>query len=192
MPQEVILGLLIDGEAKRDAIHVAVAPAIADDFMAPGAEVGFVAPGDCSRVGFAEKKIGIVDPFLKKAVRPGERFWILLFQKSVTSLRHAWTHPAFPDEAVSESVAMASDPGDGEKAKRRIETIAAALDLTYTALMRGAKEWLDYEEYQTEIGREHWRDTFPIYCEEFWKCYEIVTGTPVPEEKRQQFFSCSC
>ena len=39
--------------------------------------------------------VGIVDPFLKEPVEPGERFYIFLFPNTVTGLRHVWTHPAF-------------------------------------------------------------------------------------------------
>jgi hypothetical protein len=57
-----------------------------------------------------------------------------------------------------------------------------------------ARNWLEYEEYATQIGSEHWRDTFSSSLrEQFWKCYEIVYGVTLPEDKKQySFFSCSC
>lgn len=89
------LGRLIDdGDRRRDAIHIAVAPVTAAERLAPGQHVGLVA-GDTEYVGPAEKCIGIVDPFLPEPVDKGQRFWLFLYPNTVTSLRHFWTHPAF-------------------------------------------------------------------------------------------------
>ena len=78
--------------ARRDAIHVAVAPVEAGEDLLPGTHVGVVG-GVCS--ASAEDKIGIVDPFLAKSVKSGESFWLFLYPNTITSLRHVWTHPAF-------------------------------------------------------------------------------------------------
>ena len=87
--------LIVDGERRRDAVHVAVAPVTAVERLAPGAHVGFVSANDRERVGTSRTPIGVVDPFLQEEVQPGERFWLFLYPNSVTSLRHVWTHPAF-------------------------------------------------------------------------------------------------
>ena len=87
--------LITDGGRRRDAVHVAVAPVTAAGRLAPGQHVGFVHPGDIEVVGAVEKPIGVVDPFLRADVQPGERFWLFLDPNTVTSLRHVWTHPAF-------------------------------------------------------------------------------------------------
>jgi hypothetical protein len=78
--------------ARRDAVHVAVAPVVAAAHLLPGQHVGVLADG---RAGADEEPIGVVDPFLTEAVRPGQRFWLLLYPGTITSLRHVWTHPAF-------------------------------------------------------------------------------------------------
>lgn len=99
------LGQVIAGEARRDAVHVAVAPVVADHLLAPGYHV-------CLREGRAsavragertEETVGIVDPFLDRWVEPGERFWLFLYPNTVTSLRHVWTHPAFTTQAPREA-----------------------------------------------------------------------------------------
>jgi hypothetical protein len=87
--------LIADGERRRDAIHVAVAPVTAAGRLAPGQHVGLVRAGDTELVGPCEYTIGVVDPFLREDVQPGQRFWLFLYPNTVTSLRHVWAHPAF-------------------------------------------------------------------------------------------------
>jgi hypothetical protein len=89
--------LITDGDRRRDAVHVAVAPVTAAEELTPGQHVGFAPPGQTELVGPADagRHIGVVDPFLKDRVRPGQRFWLFLYPNTVTSLRHVWTHPAF-------------------------------------------------------------------------------------------------
>ena len=80
-------------DARRDAIHVAVAPVEADMLLLPGQRVGVHANGKFGTA--AAEKIGIVDPFRAEPVRPGERFWLCLFPGTITGLRHVWSHRAF-------------------------------------------------------------------------------------------------
>lgn len=86
------VGQLVEGEAFRDAIHVAVAPVVAACRLERGAHVGL---GPDGRAAPSSQPIGIVDPFLEEDVQPGQRFWLFIYPNTVTSLRHAWTHPAF-------------------------------------------------------------------------------------------------
>lgn len=89
------LGELCTDEARRDAIHIAVAPVIAGQRLNPGNHVGLV--DGVARVGLPPgiSSIGVVDPFLGNAVEVGQRFWLFLYPNTVTSLRHVWTHPSF-------------------------------------------------------------------------------------------------
>ncbi len=93
------LGKIIDESAGRDAIHLAVEPVVAARKLHPGDHVGFVDGG----VGPCDNPVGIVDPFLEWNVKKGERFWLVVYPRQITSLRHVWTHPAFQNAQVPES-----------------------------------------------------------------------------------------
>lgn len=95
------LGELIeDGDRRRDAIHVAIAPVTAVERLAPGQHVGLVREDDPELVGACDSTIGVVDPFLTAAVETGQRFWLFLYPGTITGLRHVWTHPAFTKAAA--------------------------------------------------------------------------------------------
>lgn len=85
------LGTLIENAAQRDAVHVAIAPMKAGTKLSPGDHVGISSEGEATEEDTPH--IGIVDPFLRKVVRPGETFWLVLYPGSVTNLRHMWDHP---------------------------------------------------------------------------------------------------
>jgi hypothetical protein len=96
------LGQLIkDGDRRRDAIHIAVAPVTAAARLAPGQHVGLVQHGNLELVGPCDRAIGVVDPFLTADVEPGQRFWLFLYPGTITGLRHVWTHPAFTSAAAA-------------------------------------------------------------------------------------------
>lgn len=86
-------------DARRDAIHIALAPVTAGATLKPGQRVGLIDP---QTVGPQEPYVGIIDPYLTKSVKKGETCWLCLFPYTVTSLRHEWEHPAFPAPAPEE------------------------------------------------------------------------------------------
>jgi hypothetical protein len=118
--------------------------------------------------------IGIVDPFLKGIVHPGQHFWMMLYPNTITSLRHDWTHPAFEPKA--------SVPGIDQVAEseRWLHDFAEKVDMSYGTLLESAKNWLERGDYHVFHGY----DT-PDFCytdrEEMWRHYEIVTGTKVED-----------
>jgi hypothetical protein len=96
------LGQVIEnGDRRRDAIHIAVAPVTAAARLIPGQHVGLVEQGNLELVGPCERNIGVVDPFLAQPVEPGQRFWLFLYPGTITGLRHIWTHPAFAAVAAT-------------------------------------------------------------------------------------------
>ncbi len=181
------LGSVIGESEKRDAIHIAVEPVTAAQVLYPGQDVGRRDDG----FGQSDSPVGIVDPFLKGPVYPGQKFWLLIYPRQITSLRHVWAHPAF-DCAIEAPKPI--DPVSESKAW--IEAFAGRLDQTPSRLMTAASEWLedsdsDYPSNWTYDNSETYKEYYDQFPE-FWKHYSTVTGTEVPEKMRQSFFTCSC
>lgn len=181
------LGTIIDATAARDAIHLAVEPADAGQKLYPGQDVCLK---DGKAYATAENLVGIVDPFLKWPVQPGERFWLVVYPRQITSLRHVWEHPAFPGARPAVDAAPAKSQAD--ESMDWIRFYADSIDLTYNVLMEGADTWVNsrdqYCKYLVQGGTLEGTYTDP----EFWKHYEIVRGVKVPEDRKENFFSCSC
>lgn len=95
----ITLGQLINGDASKDAVHVAIAPAVAGSRLSPGDPVTLHPDGSAHAT--AALGVGIVDPFLRSRVMPGERFWVFMHPGTVSNLRHEWSHPAFPAPATA-------------------------------------------------------------------------------------------
>jgi hypothetical protein len=95
------LGTIINAGEKRDAIHLAVEPVIAGERLVPGEHIFLrdgKAYGNTGATG--QNLLGIVDPFLTVPVAKGERFWLIVYPRQITSLRHVWAHPDFPEAEV--------------------------------------------------------------------------------------------
>lgn len=96
------LGTVIASNEKRDAIHLAVEPVEAAEILWPGQHIGLDSNGKATNTRTA-KYLGIVDPFLKDRVAPGQWFWLIVYPRQITSLRHVWSHPDFAEADVVES-----------------------------------------------------------------------------------------
>lgn len=183
------LGTIIDDKQKRDAIHLAVFPAVAGTNLKRGDDVKIDAEGLAVRA-YENDGIGIVDPFLRvntkewgEDVKPGQRFWLVIYPRQINSLRHVWSHPAFTEEE--------SGPGmvDGRQESRKwLEDFAVRLfsytpdDTRFATLMEGAERG----SFGTDI--EYGEDREPN--DEFWMHYERYTGRKV--DKRPEYFRCAC
>lgn len=95
------LGNIIDEHEKRDAIHLAVIPMQAPTQLKPGEDVN---AGGIPIATPDSPFVGIVDPFLKQDVEIGQWFWLVIYPRQIDSLRHVWTHPAFPEEEAPVSL----------------------------------------------------------------------------------------
>lgn len=170
------LGNIIESGG-RDAIHLAVEPVIAAEDLYPGQHVGLGKNGATTN---GVKKLGIVDPFILGMIPKGKMFWLIVYPRTITSLRHVWEHPDFTETS--------QELTDIEKSKIWINSFADRIQQHPSSLMDAADVWFfsqDYTYDNSETYKDHY-DEFP----EFWKHYEIVTGRK-PKEA-ESFFTCSC
>lgn len=182
-----VLGSLIDETIGRDAIHLAVEPVLAAEQVYPGQHVGFVDGGVGSS---APAKVGIVDPFLKAPVYPGQRFLLVVYPRQITSLRHVWTHPAFDNQKAPVLVVVptAVSNDDQRESKKWLRDYAYRVDVSYDELIAHAHEYLTNGSYWNE-GDRFEGEYVP---EDFWGHFKNVEeGIEVPDDAGN-FFSCSC
>lgn len=166
------LGTIIDASQKRDAIHLAVIPVVAGMDLVVGDDIG-IRNGEAFNNGV--QNIGIVDPFLKEAVHKGQNFWLVIYPRVITSLRHVWTHPAIENEATSTSV-------DQQAAIQWLTEYAERMDTTYDKLI------FAIEHNGCFDGQPNYYDKDPQDCKPY---YEIATGRRWPSGV-SNYFSCSC
>lgn len=175
------LGNLIDGDAKRDATHVAVAPVVAVEVLRPGDHIGFTEPGNSRKVGRkGVRPIGIVDPFLKTEVKPGQSFWMCMYPQSTQQLRHAWDHPEFTAREVARKLAP-------DVHEQRLIQIADDLGVSLSDLLINAMAYRDQGAYWNEGGKFEGMHI----PSDFWEHFEAYTGEPAAQD-RGGFLSCAC
>jgi hypothetical protein len=192
------LGTIIgDGEA-RDAIHLAVEPVVAGMALNPAAHVALGVDGrayapSCVPGG---KAVGIVDPFVETIVPEGSRFWLVVYPRRITSLRHVWEHPDFDtpaermvhdEKAVSRAwIEAYAEELSGEDYDDEIRIVTSEELIEYaTTWATTTSRWGG--DYLVKGGLLEGVGTKP----EFWDHFTVVTGLAAPTE-RPNFFSCSC
>lgn len=199
------LGTIIGEGAGRDAIHLAVDPVEALEELQPGQDVGLWGN---RTAGHSDNPVGIVDPFLKQVVKPGERFWLVVYPRQITSLRHVWEHPAFPVSTQEKEFV----PTEEQKAlaKKVAEHLTGASEVwlrdwcsrndspdyedLIDAVRNGGNSSSDDGEYGLDIGSEYitvyGTDAHGGIPPEFWDHIENVTG--IKQVNRPTGFTCSC
>lgn len=183
------LGTIIGPGQGRDAIHLAVEPVIAAQDLKPGQDVGFVEGG----VGESTTPLGIVDPFLAQGPRKGQYFWMLVYPRQITSLRHVWSHPAFPEEgahpvpekSASESwlrefCANADCPN--------YETVMSVIMAGSDGVQLADSEW--YGRIDGDCLHFSGTDAHGEIPDQFWDHVEVVLGKRL--KNRPSYFSCGC
>lgn len=212
------LGMIHTQEEYRDAIHLGVEPVEAGEDIRKNSHIGIGPDGKAYAASHDIKPLGIVDPFLTRGPRKGERFWLVVYPRQITSLRHVWEHPDFPksqdlnvvvtpEEPISEEalwdshLLLGSDIG---KAWGIVKEQAALLsndgyddpeDPYYMTISP-----MELLEKAIEVGTsddwsfEYWSNGGQFegahLPEEFWDAVELLRGVKL--ENRNNFFSCSC
>jgi len=177
------LGKIIDETAQRDAIHLAVEPVVAAERVFPGQDVGKVDDG----YGSSTNPVGIVDPFLKRPVNPGQRFWLVVYPRQITSLRHVWEHPAFDAPAAS---SVANDKSASERWMRAWAVRNLGNDYYGDDKMRSEDAaYADAIEAGHALFIGPYESARDNIDNEWWDHWEAITGVP---GQRNEYFSCSC
>lgn len=205
------LGTIIGPNEKRDAIHLAVEPVMAKHHLVAGQPV--TADGYAVKDG-PTKFVGIVDPFLNKEVQPGEYFWLVVYPRQITSLRHVWSHPDFPDTSEVTAISGTKNEEDDREAvlkranswmwcfKNKIGAHEYDLEEFILSVQQNLREELGEDKLiwcgedaveDFKIFEEYFPKEYDEDMKNFWKYYEIITNTKVSEEiKEKAYFSCSC
>lgn len=168
----------IPDDSGRDAIHLAVEPVVAAEKMLPGDHVGLLSDGRASRR--ASKFVGIVDPFIRDTVQEGQHFWLVLYPRTITSLRHVWSHPDFPEDSATMKAQI--------DAEQWLRNFGNSLGLEFSELLDAARDYIKHGEYLNH-GPRFEGEYVP---DEFWDHYEVFTGEKVDHDDRGSFFSCAC
>ena len=171
-----------------DAVHIAVFQAEAQMRMKAGDNV--------DKTGYpASPFVGIVDPYLKSTVEVGEKFWVFLYPRTITGLRHTWTHPAFLDEDLERFDAIHMRSGREARdpegiSQRYMENLASKLDpwtspCSADALVEAATRYLERGDY-LNVGL----GDVQSMPDDFWSHYSALTGRIVSPGDQGDFFTC--
>lgn len=178
------LGTIIDDTQKRDAIHLAVIPTKAPCNLLAGQHVDKIGNPTARGAG-----VGIVDPFLQETVVEGEWFWLVIYPRVITSLRHVWAHPAFDDDAASSASAQPT------KTTSEQWMMVWARKHMSDDYYGDEGRVSDEQAYENALQAGHDLHVGPYesardYIDsEWWSHWEAITGAT---GQRDGYFSCSC
>jgi hypothetical protein len=182
--------ILSDDVGGRDAVHVAVIAVQAGEKLAPSSDVS-LSDGSAYSTG---DHVGIVDPFLTTLVMPGQRFWLYLYPRTITGLRHSWTHPAFPDENIAPATTDKIDAAQKAASEQWLRNFVFNSDCPgYHDVMAAAEQVADGNNPAWDSSYLYFsgEDAHGEIPSEFWDHVSIVLGKEIKGPKPTHF-SCSC
>jgi len=191
MSEAVELGKTFKNTRNRDATHIAVLSVTSEGGLLPGQHIGFV-PGSKERVDLALPEdgwpdpLGIVDPLLTTPPKAGEWFWMWMYPGTITGLRHEWDHPALTGAPTAHKIVTA-------EAYMRHLADDMSDNVTYEDLLEAGDDWAIRGDHTRE-DTESYQDVYSDFSEggDFWKYYQIIRGSVVPESDQVCPFTCSC
>ena len=194
------LGSIITPSEKRDAIHLAVEPVEAAHKLYAGMDVKLV-NGRAERVYNESEGVGIVDPFLKTPVHVGERFWLVVYPRQISSLRHVWEHPSFPASGETDKVdnlthAPAVAPED--ESERLLSTLRKSSEEWLRRWCDGNDigfdELIDMidEQYGTGYMTRYGQDFWAQLDDTFWQHVSVYKGSIYTVAEGGSTLGCSC
>lgn len=194
------LGTIHAVQQHRDAIHLACEPLVAGQVLKAGEHIGINPDGKAVKANRNVKALGIVDPFLTQLVNKGDKFYLILFPRMITSLRHVWEHPDFDttvekeipptEEQLHKTLVLMHEPK--AMAKQVLMDTAEGLGVEFDELMshahaKSVDEW-HYWVHEQDGGKFD-GESIPS---NFWEAFETYTGKTVHPDNKHNFLSCSC
>lgn len=186
------LGKLIEPDAvhERDAVHIAVIPVVAGQPLAPGAQVYLKEGRAFEEPHHPDNTIvGVVDPFLgPTGPGEGQRFWLFLFPGTITSLRHEWSHPAFPSPAAQASREWLEHFIGGHRVRSTRDDSAWGELATVDEIVRSVAEDCSVNTY----GEDNADEARQRSNELVWHVETVLGRRLPPGHAEGVYFSCSC
>lgn len=180
------LGKLLpaDHGQRRDAVHVAVMPVIAGEFLhhAESLRLKFGTSNVVLSAVYNDDYIGIVDPFIGlHHIDPGQQFWMWLRPGTITGLRHEWSHAAIDVDVSTMS-----------ESERWLRVFAEKWNFNYDEMLE--QSMLDTGIIVARGYELH--DVSGLDKEDeatFWAHIEKVTGKRISKaHKNKVSWSCTC
>ena len=164
-------------DAARDAVHVAIAPVVAETQMMRAQRIR-VDGTHARAVSAAEHANAIVDPWITNDVEAGELVWVLMNPGTITAIRHHWQHPDVrdvPDEARASAIAWLKE--------EVCDPTSRSLQGVLEDAIRHAESDGGFKRYaQSGDGEDATIEDLPdlyaiVETERFWQCVNILAGT---------------